>query len=743
MTINKEHQFHNRTTLAASVALFLLAIVPRLIGLQQFVTADEAKWVYRSAQFWLALLRGDWAGTMVTLKPAATTMWSGGLGMWVYNRFHQNLPFAEFLASLPEWAVNPAVLHAARMPTVILSCVAVVLIFRLAVPMVGFWPAVLAGFLLALDPLFLAHSRFLHHDALVTLFAVPALLLAIRAAKGDRAALIGSAVLAGLAFLTKSPIFFLAPFAAALFLVAAWKDETGSLFERLKPAAIRFAMWGCIAYLTFVALWPAAWIAPVGAPLEVILDALREAAPAPDSDAFINLGVFYYPVYLAYYLSPVVLVGGLIWLFQRRNLSPSARYTTDALAWFALTFILFMTLSDKRSARYILPAFLPLSIIAAVGWHAWLHKRGGCARNLWGTGMLAAQLLAVAFYAPYYITYTNPLLGGPFTAPRLIKIGWGEGMEQVGAWLNQQPDAAAATVGAAYGSTLSPYFAGDVASPDSPQVDYVVSYIKQRQGEPPAIRDYSDAAIDPLTTVRLAGIDYARVYAGPPVQPIAEAGSVLAFRPGTNFAPIGQNWIVDLIGESLPPVSFSLQREGEIRALAGSEEAFDAPDVPARRTVLAIPADLSPGAYTLFAGDQSLGQVEARYAQIPPNFTAADVIFGGQVKLAGFNPTLEPVDGQLPVELAFSAAPKAWADYTIFVHLIDEAGERRAGHDAQPPRPTGEWLRGEVVFDTHLLDLPADLPAGTYRLRVGLYRADTGESLGESVILPTEFSISD
>ncbi len=42
-----------------SLSLFLLALLPRAYDLQRFVTADEAKWVYRSAQYLAALLRGD------------------------------------------------------------------------------------------------------------------------------------------------------------------------------------------------------------------------------------------------------------------------------------------------------------------------------------------------------------------------------------------------------------------------------------------------------------------------------------------------------------------------------------------------------------------------------------------------------------------------------------------------------------------------------------------------------------
>ncbi len=101
-----------KITTTENLILFLFVLAPRLIALQKFVTADEAKWIYRSAQFWLALLHGDWAGTMVKLKPAVPTMWTGGLGMAIFNRLHQNLPLDEFFATIPEFRIDPAMLAA-------------------------------------------------------------------------------------------------------------------------------------------------------------------------------------------------------------------------------------------------------------------------------------------------------------------------------------------------------------------------------------------------------------------------------------------------------------------------------------------------------------------------------------------------------------------------------------------------------------------------------------------------------
>jgi hypothetical protein len=93
-----------------SLGIFLLALIPRAYDLPRFVTADEAKWVYRSAQFLSALLNGDFPATNVNLTPAVTTTWLGGLGLAVHYYLNQaaiNMPFDDWLASLPQFRTEP------------------------------------------------------------------------------------------------------------------------------------------------------------------------------------------------------------------------------------------------------------------------------------------------------------------------------------------------------------------------------------------------------------------------------------------------------------------------------------------------------------------------------------------------------------------------------------------------------------------------------------------------------------
>jgi hypothetical protein len=175
--------------------------------------------------------------------------------------------------------------------------------------------------------------------------------------------------------------------------------------------------------------------------------------------------------------------------------------------------------------------------------------------------------------------------------------------------------------------------------------------------------------------------------------------------------------------------------------------------------VLNVPANTPQGVYRLLAGMYTFSndgdlvpldepivigqlgiktevQTESGAISHP---TKAD--FAGEIELLGFDATSQA--GFLVVTLNWRCTSPPRYDYTVFVHLLDATGETISQHDGQPQAgayPTSIWDTEEAVVDEHLLPLPAELPAGNYQLRVGLYRLETGERLpvednGDSVEL--------
>jgi hypothetical protein len=78
----------------------------------------------------------------------------------------------------------------------------------------------------------------------------------------------------------------------------------------------------------------------------------------------------------------------------------------------------------------------------------------------------------------------------------------------------------------------------------------------------------------------------------------------------------------------------------------------------------------------------------------------------------------------LRVTLTWHALEHVEHNWTVFVHLVDESGRIVAEHNSIPQQgafPMTAWTPGDWLEDSHTLQLPADLPTGSYRLRVGLY----------------------
>lgn len=104
----------------------------------------------------------------------------------------------------------------------------------------------------------------------------------------------------------------------------------------------------------------------------------------------------------------------------------------------------------------------------------------------------------------------------------------------------------------------------------------------------------------------------------------------------------------------------------------------------------------------------------------PPQTARADQ-FGSAIKLAGYSVT-RSADGQaVALDLHWQAIASPGQDYTLFIHVLDAAGNVVAQADAPPAYPTSLWSAGETVFDSRALP-----PPETGRIRLGWYDPVSG-----------------
>ncbi len=120
------------------------------------------------------------------------------------------------------------------------------------------------------------------------------------------------------------------------------------------------------------------------------------------------------------------------------------------------------------------------------------------------------------------------------------------------------------------------------------------------------------------------------------------------------------------------------------------------------------------------------------------------------IRLARFALPAAALPGsQVPLTLIWQAGGPTSRNWKVFAHLVDTNDVVRSQADAYPMAGlalTPSWRRDEVIVDEHRFDLPADLPMGSYRVRLGFYDEATDERLrcgdGDSIILPAALEVS-
>ena len=798
--------------------LFLAAWLPRVLALDTFVSTDERKWLARSGNFLLAISHGDLADTFQREHPGVTVMAAGSLG------FLQKMPdyparapgqFTWEAEHIEAWlaensAISPLeMMTAGRWWIVLGVALTIALGFLPLRRLFGTGAAILATLFVAWNPFAIGFSRQLHPDGFVAGFTYLALLLFLSwlYTGRRRVDLFASGFVMGLAWLTKTPAIFLVPTGAlliALELIRSRHAEGGNQWRRMAGG---YVLWGVIATLTFVILWPSMWVHPVSTLARMAVEMSDYVERHTNINYFMGQpvadpGLFFYPVAWLFRTTPGVIVGlvaAAIVGWRRRQLfaSPLVRRAATALLLFALVFVLGMSVGAKKFDRYILPAFLALDVMAALGWWAigqriaaWRGATGKRATQ-WTTGIAVAGLLTLhalfaAIHFPYYLTYFNPLTGGSANAPKVLIIGWGEGLNEAGHWLNQQPDAADLRTAAWYNDgPFSYYFKGQATNLGSGSVmawldtDYAVTYVNQwqRQIPSPEAVAWFDAQTH-VHTVTFRGLELARIYdlRGAPLPAFVDI-------PKENAADFGEQ--IRLLAYTVEPIHvrpgaasqvtlyeqarapMELNYNVLLRAV-GADGAeiwrnegwpWGAPTAewPLREVrpdghTVTIPDGTPPGLYKLLLSFYDPTTLETLPAVSLAGAPLGDALavamlqvgdaparagtrweFGGALALDGVALENQQIAGEpLHITINWESLARTATPYTLFTHVIGPDGAQVAGTDSPPLggfAATNLLLPGQRFTGAVEIPLPPDAPLGAYTVQMGLYDPDTGTRL--------------
>ena len=553
---------------------FLLAVavvaLPRLVNMAAFIEGDEAYYWDFTNSFFLAVMSRDWQATAIGFgHPGITLMWLGALGRliaWLVggqpDPATMALPFD--FAHLAEY----------RLPLVLANIALTVGVFVLVKRLFGRWVAWTALILMALEPLYLIDARSMRAEALTNgLIVVTLLSFFLFLDRHNRRYLFLSAVLFGLALLTKLSALFLLAYVGLVLAVYLLVQPIGWM-ERLRRGVAIYLPWVLIAAVLFFALWPVMWVDPA-AGLDLSFGLTFRGTRRFRHMYFLGqilyddpLIYLYYPLVYLLRVAPPALLGaamaviGLLtpifkpvpratlpssdprgkglgtvarWVDIRRLRLTRRQVWTLALLGFAVSFGLALSLGGHKYERYLMPSLLGMDIVSAVGlcwlaqwvWTRWLHGRTRYSVETMSWAGLAVLLIVqlglVLPYHPHYYLYANPLLGGPKTAYNNFEMASMFGLDEAARYLNAQPQAQDKRTAAVNSKEFRPMLHGGWLPLDNlgkwSQADYVLIHIYQLQQQTmnPALLTYLQRRA-PLHVVELAGSPYAWIYPGLAVQ---------------------------------------------------------------------------------------------------------------------------------------------------------------------------------------------------------------------------------
>lgn len=480
------------------LVLIVATFAFRLAGLGSVLTIDEPLWQQRAGQFIQALVHGDLVGTMPTAQPGVPTM-------IIAAATHRFESLALDQASLG----------------VVTSLLILVTTFFLTQLWGKPWGLV-GGFLLALEPYFIAHNRVVHTDGLLAasmLASLVAFLAALAPLEQHQPIIkryvIFSGVLVSIAILTKLFGLLLIPVIVAILLLAGFRRRAP-----IRTLGQTLGIWILALGITTYAVWPVLWIpkSPAYAYLFKWTTIHAEGLRSGDVTAnwwFYGREIPFRLTIPTSILLPLSLIAVLLPTFRRRY--PDMYRTGLILVGAGLFYAAVMSFAAEKGDRYVLFTIVTLSLFSALGLRLltdWLASK----KTAWALVPGAALLLFLAAdnmrLHPHYLSHFNRL----YPVEERHKVGLGEGLEAAGAWIkSQKADAKITSFAPRIINHFYPDSTESLEHIDGFNPDYIVIY--RGMFERPAasletklVKEYLDEGREPAHIVTINSLPYAWIY---------------------------------------------------------------------------------------------------------------------------------------------------------------------------------------------------------------------------------------
>ncbi len=328
---------------------------------------------------------------------------------------------------------------AIRLPFAIANLAALLCFFLLVRRLFSIQVAIYAGFLFAVNGIFIAFARIVQYQSFVIFGGVTALLslvLALQYEKWRVPGLYLGFLLAAMALLAHFDAVFFLPPMAVLVMHGWWRFRNQPGFNRLR--------WHLIAALVLFSLLVLAFYIPYSLHLGPYQTNHWENRFAGESTNILQLYQFYNP-------GPMIWIGLCLVILGLARIRNTLSWQV-ILAWL-LPPLLFMTLIFKDSRTHAYTYILPLLVIAGIGIEAligWLARLSGekTSRAAIGAVMAVFVILSYISYAlyidqnPEYPWYPKRVLGMQLEGGRLtgtFGFPYLRDWREIGEWFEALP----------------------------------------------------------------------------------------------------------------------------------------------------------------------------------------------------------------------------------------------------------------------------------------------------------------
>ncbi len=594
------------------------------------------------------------------------------------------------------WHGATLAVHLARLLSTAFGAATVVLVWGIGRLLFPDRPAVAltAGGLTAFNPQFIHTSAAVSNDSLIAALVTLAVWLALRWLRADRLESRHIAVLGGicgLALLAKLSGAMAVVLVAGIVIAGRRTNRTpwSTLLRRLVLLAaivVLVAGWWFVRNLTLYGDLTASQAHLSAAEQKGAISLSQALALWPEMERAYWIALGWAQLRPAPWVYDLLAAGrwlalaGLVWAVVRRR-TDCRRGDWAALgllaAWAALAAGLFLRwvvdVGTVSHSRLMYPAIAAFSLLMAWGWHQFVPSRWDAWVSAASGGALAAlsTLSVLLLLVPAFVPSAPLSLADVLLAARPLDLHYGQDVALLAA---EMPVAASRP-----GTSVTPIFYWQSLRPLS--TNYSV-YLR--------LLDAQGAVV--------AGRDS---YPG------------LGLHPTTGM-PVGA-----AIRDPMPlTVPDGLDMPLVARVVVGLYD-YNTPDR------LGIPTTTSDGAPIPLPVAGEVKLVPAVWPA-PGENTAVAASFAGSIELAGYD--LSRQDG-IRLRLLWRPLAKPAADYKVFVHVLDAAGQTISQQDARPRAgnyPTTWWEAGEFFWDTYYLPLDDVQQRAAVRLRIGLYDAASG-----------------